>query len=176
MAASRITGSLGSLWGTVGITAFLGAAVYRLSLRALEALQMELSVLQWIVLVVVVVVMAHSEGYRGFQKRFSPRTASRVHYLSSHPNLLHSLLAPLFSMGYFHATRKTKIIAWVFPFAIAALVLLVRLMPQPWRGIVDAGVVVGLTWGIVSFLIFVLRAFLRGEPDASPEVPAASVE
>lgn len=171
MSSSKLIGLLGSLWGTLGITAFLGAAVYRLGTLALEALSMDLSALHWVAMAASVTGMAYSEGYRGFQKRFSPRTAARIHHLSSHPNLLHSLLAPLFGMGYFHATRKTKIIAWVFPFGITALVLLVRMVPQPWRGIIDAGVVVGLTWGIVSFLIFVLRAFVRGEPDASPEIP-----
>ncbi len=171
MSSGKLTGTLGSLWGTIGITAFLGAAVYRLGLRALEALHMELGAIHWLVLAVVVVGMAFAEGYRGFQKRFSPRTAARIHYMTTHPNRLRTLLAPLFGMGYFHATRRTKIVAWVFPFGIAALVLLVRLLPQPWRGIVDCGVVVGLTWGIISLLIFVARAFAIGRPPASPEVP-----
>ena len=32
------------------------------------------------------------------------------------------------------------------------LIVSVRQLPQPWRGMVDAGVVVGLTWGVVSII------------------------
>ena len=38
--------------------------------------------------------------------------------------------------------------------AIIILVLLVRLLPQPWRGIIDAGVVLGLLLGIASIVYF----------------------
>jgi hypothetical protein len=41
-------------------------------------------------------------------------------------------------------------------------------MPQPWRGILDGGVVVGLAAGTLSILYFFSRA-LRGDP---ADVPA----
>jgi hypothetical protein len=74
-------------------------------------------------------------------------------------------------MGYFHADRRTRIVAHALTFGIVVLVLLVRLLPQPWRGIIDTGVVVGLTWGLVSLAVFTIRAFAHGRPDASPCVP-----
>ena len=40
-------------------------------------------------------------------------------------------------------------ISWFMVFAIFVLVVIVRALPQPWRGIVDGGVVVGLLWGVV---------------------------
>ncbi len=167
----KAVGLIGSLWGTLGILTLLGSAVYRLAPRALEAIQSGLTPIQWIILILWTIFMGRSEGYKGFQKKFSPRTAARVHHLSTHPNLLHTLLAPLFGMGYFHATKKTKIIAYAFTIGIICLVLLVRLAPQPWRGIIDTGVVFFFSWGIIAFLIFVIRAFLNGKPDHSPEVP-----
>jgi hypothetical protein len=44
------------------------------------------------------------------------------------------------------------ITGWVMVSIIAALVIGVRHVPQPWRGIIDAGVVVGLGIGLVSLL------------------------
>ncbi len=85
--------------------------------------------------------------------------------------LTHSLLAPVFGMGFFHADRRTKIVAYAFIFGIIVLVILIRSLPQPWRGIIDAGVVVGLTWGLVSLGTFIVRAFANGTPDASPCIP-----
>ena len=55
------------------------------------------------------------------------------------------------------------------------LILLVGLLEQPWRGIVDAGVVVGLTWGLVSLLIFSVLAFAQADFGYSPEVPDEEV-
>jgi hypothetical protein len=167
----KVIGILGSLWGALGVFGLLGYAIWRLAPIAWEAYAGGFTVVQWVVFAVWVIFMARAEGYKGFQKSFSPRTAARIHYLSAKPKVLHSLLAPFFSMGYFHGTKRTKIVAWCLSLGVLGLVLLVRLLPQPWRGIIDAGVVIGLTWGIISLAIYVVRAFVRGEPDASPEVP-----
>jgi DMSO/TMAO reductase YedYZ heme-binding membrane subunit len=51
------------------------------------------------------------------------------------------------------------------------LVLLVRLIQQPWRGIIDLGVVVGLAWGLISLLVFSVLAFTSKVFPYSPEVP-----
>jgi hypothetical protein len=119
----------------------------------------------------VVVFMAFAEGYRGFQQRFSPRVAARARYLRNNPRTLHVVLAPLFCMGFFHATRRRKITSFSVTFGIVVLVVLVRLLSQPWRGIIDWGVVVGLFWGLVSLAAFSARAFKREELPCSPEVP-----
>ena len=55
---------------------------------------------------------------------------------------------------------------------IVCFVILIRLMPQPWRGLLDAGVVVGLSLGVLSIFYFICLA--RTKPDAIPitaEVP-----
>jgi len=38
---------------------------------------------------------------------------------------------------------------------IIGFVIIVKSLPQPWRGILDAGVVVGLTMGCFSILYFI---------------------
>jgi hypothetical protein len=120
--------------------------------------------------------MAYTEGYRGFQKQFSPRTAARVRYLRDRPDGLRSLLAPLFAMGFFHATRRTKIVAFALTFGILILVMLVHRLEQPWRGIIDASVVLGLSWGVVSLAASMVAALGRPDYTASPEVPGPSGE
>ena len=159
-------GNAGAAWALLAIVLLLGKAIYRLALRAVEALQMELGLMHWGVLAGWVFFMAYCEGYRGFQKSFSPRTAARIHHLRVNPTILHCVLAPVFVMGFFYATRRTKIVAWALLFGIGLLVFLVSLMSQPWRGIIDAGVVVGLTWGVVSLVWMTFRPV-----SVSPELP-----
>jgi len=167
-------GRIGAAWGTLGVVALLSFAIYRLASRAVEAYEGGLTTGQWWITAIVCVFMAYAEGYRGFQMRFSPRTAARIRHLRDHPNGLHVLLAPLFSMGFIHATRRTKITAYALTFGIVILVLLVHRLAQPWRGIIDAGVVIGLSWGVLSLTWFVVLALTRTSFDYSPEVPRPS--
>ena len=79
-----------------------------------------------------------------------------------------ALLAPAFAMGWFYATRRRLLVSWILTVGIVTLVLIVHGMAQPWRGIVDAGVVVGLTWGMVSIVWIAARG---GAKVVDPELP-----
>ena len=141
------------LWGLLGIFALVGRALWRLSEIALDGiLNYPLQTWQWSVLIVWIIVNAYSEGYKGFQKKFSPRTVARAWHLADNPTFIRVLLAPLYTMGFFHADRKTKITAYVVVLLVTVLVIVVSALPQPWRGIIDAGVVIGLGWGLLSIL------------------------
>ena len=146
-------------WGFIGVTLFLAMAVFGLLKHAVAVLDYPLSVMQWILLIGNIVFMAYTEGYRGFQKSFSPRVAARVLYLSRHANWLQTLFAPAFCLGYFGTTRRRQISVILLTLALTLLVIMVRELEQPWRGIIDAGVVVGLSWGLVSFILFTIQAF-----------------
>ncbi|MBT8442828.1 MAG: hypothetical protein KJO76_10620 [Gammaproteobacteria bacterium] len=161
-----------AVWGAAGGVAICAFAVWRLAPIAAEAFETRLTVLQWAVLLGNALFMAWSEGYRGFQKKFAPRVAARALYLyrSAEP-LWVRILAPLFCFGYFRAARRTRLIAWWATFGIVILVVLVNQLQQPWRGIIDAGVVVGLTWGIAALLANYAKSYLTGDYPASPEVP-----
>lgn len=164
-------GVIGAIWGFLGVNALIGFAIYRLAPRAWQALESDLTTWQWVILIAWTLFMLVSEGYRGFQKKFSPRTAARVRYLRDHPRPLHVLLAPFFCMGYFYATKKTKIVSICLTLGIICLVMLVSLLPTLWRGIVDCGVVAGLAWGIASFWIFTAKALTNPDYPHSPETP-----
>lgn len=164
-------GMVAALWGFAGIFLLLSSAIYRLTPMALDIPFAEIGLFHWVVLVVWVLVMAYSEGYKGFQKNFSPRVAARIRYLRHHPTLVRLLLAPVFCMGFFYTTRKRKIVAFSLTTGIILLIILVHYIPQPWRGIIDAGVVVGLTWGLASMTLYTIQAMIRDHFNHSPETP-----
>jgi len=78
----------------------------------------------------------------------------RAAYLRDNPRMAHTLLAPIFCMGYIYTTRKRRILSIGLTLLIICFVLIAGILPQPWRGILDAGVVVGLGIGIMSILYF----------------------
>ncbi len=165
-------GALGAAWGVGGVGLLLGGAVYRLTTVAVRAFDYPLDIRHWVFLVVWVALMVVLEGYLGFQRSFSPRVAARAKYLTKHPHAVRSLLAPFFCMGYLHATRRVQIRSILLTIGIVGLVLAVHRMVQPWRGIVDLGVLLGLTWGIISIGVFTFMAFATDGFDHPPETPA----
>jgi hypothetical protein len=160
------------VWAVLGVIALLVESVVRLLPRALEPiLDGSLSPAGVLAYVISILGLAYTEGYRGFQLRFSPRVIVRALAVAERGSWLLILLAPLMAMGLIHATRRRLIGSWMLVLCIVGLVMLVRLLEQPWRGAIDAGVVVGLSWGTVATLVSMLRA-LRGHiPTIDPDLP-----
>jgi hypothetical protein len=164
--------TFGFLWGVFGVAAFLGMAVWRVTAYVMELGQYELSAPQWGILIVFTAYMVYAEGIKGFYRRFAPRVVARACYLreGSHPIL--SLLAPAFCMGYIHSNLRRRLTSFGVTGGIALLVVGVRHIPQPWRGIIDCGVVTGLLVGVLSVLWFGARALFSGErPDVPLDLP-----
>jgi len=168
---NTIAGNLGAIWGLAGVLALLGSACLRLWPKAVDSFSYPFAWYHWTSLAFIVIGMAYAEGYMGFQKAFSPRTASRARYLRQNPRIQHVILAPFFCMGYFYATKRRKITSISLTLGIIVLIVLVSFVSQPWRGIIDAGVVAGLAWGIVSLLAFGFQALGRDPYPYNPEVP-----
>ena len=135
-------------WGIAWVSLLLGRAIWRLTPYAVEAWTEDLMTAgQKGIFIGWLIANAYLEGYRGFQLRFSPRVVSRAVYLGQNPRPLWVILALPFCISLFHSTRRQKIVSWVFIGALILLIWWVRTLPQPWRGIVDGGVVLGLLWG-----------------------------
>ncbi len=164
-------GRLGAAWGLIGISLLLGSAIYRLTLVAVDAFSYSFTMPQWVFLGAFLIFMLYFEGYRGFHLSFSRRVAARARYLTRNPNVGHSLLAPVFCMGFFHATRRRILTSTAITSMVISLVIVVHAVSQPWRGIIDVGVVAGLAWGLVAMLIFAALAFATDDFEHSPEVP-----
>ena len=147
-------------------------ATVRLAPRAAEPLlQGEVAPLHLMLYAASIVFNGYAEGYRAFQRQFSPRVVARGLWLARNPRWPLVLVAPLFCMGHIHATRRRVILAWGVTSGLVVLIVAVRMLPQPWRGIVDAGVVVGLGWGVLAILVYLVRG-LSGAPMPVPtDVP-----
>ncbi|MEE4298296.1 MAG: hypothetical protein V2J24_02540 [Pseudomonadales bacterium] len=162
-------GTAALIWGVGGFSALLLFAVWRLAPLALASTDYAWNLLHWGAFAVNLVIMGWFEGYRGFQQSYSPRLAARAHHLRQHATLRQALLAPLVCMGFLDAPRRRLVGAWALTCAIVVVVLLYRLLPQPWRGILDAGVVVGLLWGTLASL-YLVRSALRDGPRVDAEI------
>jgi hypothetical protein len=161
-------------WGVLGVVALIGQAIWRLTPLALEPIvARSLTPSQTALYGVGVILNAYAEGYRGFHKRFSPRVVARALHLARRPRPLHVLFAPAFCMSLFHATTRGKLVAWGITLGVITLVLLVRAVPQPWRGIIDGGVVVGLLLGGLSILYYLLQALSGREVSVPADLPGA---
>lgn len=167
-------GRFGAVWGLTGLTVLLAYAIFRLTRIAIDAFSFDFQWYHWLILIANLVFMAYAEGYRGFQKAFSPRVAARAKHLWANPRLMHVALAPLFCMGYFHTTRRRLISAYVLTALIIIFVFLAHQLSQPWRGILDVGVVTGLIWGLFTVFAFSAQALTKQEFKHSPELPHGS--
>jgi hypothetical protein len=167
-----LLGLLIATWGVLGVVALLLRAVWRLAPLAVEPLRDgSLGASHVVVYAAWIAFSIWAEGIRGFQKRFSPRVVARAMHLARNPHPVHALLAPLYCMALFHATRRGLAMAWGVLAMVAGLVLTVTWVPQPWRGIIDGGVVVGLVWGAAAMAWFFARG-LAGHPmSVSSELP-----
>ncbi len=159
------------VWGVGAIAALLVFVVVRLGQITWEAIAVGMPPAAWVLMLANCVFLAYAEGYRGFQLRFSPRVAARALYLSEHPSPLRLGLAPLFCAGYFAASPRVLRITWIGTALIIFLVIVVQRLPQPWRGVVDAGVVIGIGWGVASLIMATARTFAERRFLISPEMP-----
>lgn len=158
------------LWAVVPVLLLLSSAIYRLGIHAVVAVSDSLTPLQWCALVFSVIYMLHAEGYKGFYKAFAPRFAARVRHVRDSGSTLQRVLAPVFCFGFFGATRRRLLTTYLLTTMIVCMVLLVSQVAQPWRGIIDAGVVAGLIVGVMSMLYFLAQALSQESFEHSPEI------
>ena len=165
--------TISAAWGLGGVLLLVGYAVCRLIPFAMGMTKFELSWWQWLVLIAWCVYMAYSEGYVAFYKLFAPRTVARAQYLARTTDvpLVRRIVAPLFCMGYFGAPKKRMITAYSLTAGIIILIILIHFVPQPWRGIIDSGVVLGLVCGLAALVVWTVRVLTnRTANTTDPEV------
>lgn len=157
-------------WAIAGVSLLLGSAIYRLAAHVEPLFYHTFSISEVLAMTFWIVFMAYSEGYRGFQRNFSPRVAARIRHLRHHGKGMQMLLAPFFCLGYFGTTRRRQITVVVLTAGLVLLILLMKNVPQPVRGIVDIGVIVGLGWGLLSFYYYTFLALTQGTFHFSAEL------
>lgn len=171
-ASAGLGGRVIVAYGVLGVTGLLAQAIYRLGPIAAEPLETRaLDAFQGTLYVAWAASSLYFEGYRAFQLRFCPRVVARAAWLAQNPTPVRVALAPLFCMGFFHARRATLALAWGTTAMVLGFVFALRHVPQPWRGIVDGGVVLALGWGLVTLLVSLASTLAGRVPRGSPELP-----
>lgn len=180
MRTNTTMGKIAFAWGVGGVILLIVDALYRLTLITLDAFSHELTGLHWYFLIGWTLLMLLVEGHRGFYLSFCPRVVARAMYLLENPRRRDVALAPFFCMSLYRTTRRRLIAAWGMTAGIVSLILIVRTLAQPWRGLVDLGVVAALGYGLVSTLLW-LRHGLAGRalpfaPELGEPVPEDDAE
>jgi len=174
----------GSVWGSFGMIYILAKAIVRVLPIALEPFKksssLVLSPIQWSLYVASCLFFAYVEGYKGFHLKFSPLVVKRSFTLvigtKQGNNPINHLLAPLYSMGLFAATKKRMIVSWSISIGVTIIVALVKKLSPVARCILDAGVVVGLSVGSMSILYHYVRSIITGTiPTIDPCLPISTV-
>eukprot|EP00930_Biecheleria_cincta_P080660 TRINITY_DN69040_c0_g1_i1.p1 TRINITY_DN69040_c0_g1~~TRINITY_DN69040_c0_g1_i1.p1 ORF type:complete len:176 (-),score=21.64 TRINITY_DN69040_c0_g1_i1:49-576(-) len=172
MPKRQATLSAASAWAILGVLAFLFNGVRRVIPVALQPFSQGLSPLGWVAYGLTALFFAYAEGYRGFQLRFSPLVVRRAMLLDRQQPLLRQVLAPAYAMAFFHASRRRKVTSYGLILGIMAVVAVVKRLPYPYRAILDAGVCVGLSWGMCATALIYVAALRSGRaPDVDPCLP-----
>mmetsp|Transcript_34826 Transcript_34826/g.81323 ORF Transcript_34826/g.81323 Transcript_34826/m.81323 type:complete len:213 (-) Transcript_34826:44-682(-) len=164
--------SAAAVWGVLGVMALLANGLRRMIPTALTPFSTGLSPPAWTAYGLTCLFFAYAEGYRGFQKRFSPLVVRRALLLDGRRPCIQQALAPAFAMAFFHADRRRKAVSYSLAMGIVAIVAIVKRLPYPYRSILDAGVVVGLGWGMASIGVLFAKALYTGrQPSVDPCLP-----
>ncbi|NNC54497.1 MAG: hypothetical protein HKO07_02110 [Pseudomonadales bacterium] len=143
---------IAAAWAIAGFSALMLQAIYKLLTISIDAFNYSFSKIHWLALIANIVFMAYSEGYKGFQRGFSPRFAHRARHVYLQGTFVERTLAPFYCMNFFNAPVRRMIVSYLLLLMILVFIFLFQRIPLPWRGILDAGVVVGLAWGLASTL------------------------
>ncbi|MEM7416843.1 MAG: hypothetical protein AAF389_15155 [Gemmatimonadota bacterium] len=155
------------VWAVVGVSTILSMAVFRLFSRGWPVVSAGLEPVEWVGLAIALFAFVYGEGVVALQRRWVPRILRRSQALgpADHPAL--RVGAPLYAMGLLGGPARSLVRSWLGVIAIVAAVLVVRALPEPWRGIVDVSVAGALAWGVISLL----RASRhpKDHPEPAPE-------
>jgi hypothetical protein len=148
------------VWALVGVGLVFVIAIVRLAGRGILTVRAGLTPTEWATLVVLTALFVFTEGVRALQKRWGPHMIRRTARLAAEPHRWVRLLAPLYALSLIRAPAPELARAWIGLFAIIGAVLLVRALPDPWRGIIDLAVSAALTWGTLAITVETARALL----------------
>lgn len=153
----EIMTTLLAMWCVFQVFYILYNAIRRLVDRALLPLkEQDLTAWQWLLYAASIGTMGYKEGYEAFYLKWAPLVVKRAFMLGStakYPvNFWNVVLAGPYAMGMFSATRNRMIVSWGVTIGVTTLVQIVKKMSYPYRNIVDAGVVCGLSGGCCALL------------------------
>ncbi len=146
-------GRLAALWAIAGVAALFLFAIVRLGERGISVVASGLGPNQWIIFGLLLLVFVVVEGRAALQGRWVPMLVRRAGELRRSTARGHRILAPLYGMSLVGAPPRRLARAWLGTLAVVAAILLVRVLPDPWRGLIDLSVAAALAWGLGAILI-----------------------
>ncbi|MDP3275510.1 MAG: hypothetical protein Q8Q09_09970 [Deltaproteobacteria bacterium] len=164
-------------WGAGAIVLSLFDAIVRLARVAWDARERGLMRPAMLVFTALwTLVIVYGEGYRAFAGILAPRMASRLLVLSRQPLGWRHVLAPAYALSLVTTPPRRLLSAWMMLLGVMSAILIVRKLPQPWRGSVDFGVVCALTYGTLAIVSACAKALRTGESVTDPELPLQAQE
>lgn len=144
-----------STFGLAVVAITLAEASLRLGARALITLHSGLTLAEYALFFLSVAAFGYGEGYRALHRRFVPHVIERAILLarSDMRGPRGFALAPLYVLCLALASRRELVKAWVSVALIVCAVVIVKALPEPYRGIIDAGVAVALGIGLGSLIV-----------------------
>jgi len=168
---ARLAGLAAATWGVGAHLAIIAVAIRRLLAAGLAGLA-GAGTIGWALAAACVAAFLWFQGYRGFQRAFSPLVAGRAAHLASHPRPWHALAAPLHVCGFVHATPGRRTRAALLFGSMPFLVWGVARLPEPWHAAVDLGVACGLLWGAACLVLHTGQALAGRAPAVPLDLPA----
>ena len=152
-------------YGVTGVILIFLSAVFRLLPYSLEAFGSGLSLSQLIITILYLINIIVGKGYFAMHKGFSPRAVDRALEAAEGNSITNKIFAPLYCIGFSRAPAKRLRVTYSIFFFVISFVILARFIPQPWRGILDFGPVVGLSIGILSAVYHSFRKKINNYDD-----------
>lgn len=139
-------------WAVIGVSALFATATYRLGERGVAVIRDGLGGWEWMALAGLTLVFVYGEGFLALDRKWVPGLMRRARELKDERSVVLRLLAPLYGLSLIGAPPAKLLPSWLGTLAIVGAVLVIRVLPEPWRGIVDFAVAAALGWGLVAIL------------------------
>lgn len=149
-------------WAVAGVGALFIEAIVQLGRRGIATARAGLQPEEWLVLVLLSAAFLYGEGVRALERRWVPGVVQRARELGPASPLRHRVLAPLYAMALVGSERRACARAWLGIGLVIGAVLMVRALPEPWRGMIDLAVALALFWGLIAIVRQSSAARARG--------------
>ncbi len=139
-------------WAVIGVSALFATASYRLGERGVAVIRDGLGGWEWLALAGLTLAFVYGEGFLALDRKWVPGLMRRARELEDERSVVLRLLAPLYGLSLIGAPPAKLLPSWLGTLAIVGAILVIRVLPDPWRGIVDFAVAAALAWGLVAIL------------------------
>lgn len=153
-------------WAVIGVSALFATATYRLGGRGVAVIRDGLGGWEWMALAGLTLAFVYGEGFLALDRKWVPGLMRRARELKDERSLLLRLLAPLYGLSLIGAPPSKLWPSWLGTLAIVCAVLVLRFLPDPWRGIIDFAVAAALAWGLVAILRRIPAAWAPARAEA----------